>query len=104
MNTVTFFQNIITWLLADPSHLVVAATLADSLIPTPDPRTPIGKLYKVIELFALSFLHAKESGIPPNEQLEQQILAILAKQHVPAVALQAPAPVAEPAAPAVAPQ
>lgn len=99
MNTIQFLTSILNWLLADPSHIIVAATLADSLIPTPDPRTPIGKFYKVLELFALSFMHAKESGIPPNEQLEQQILAILAKQQIPVIPIQASAPVVAPVIP-----
>lgn len=82
MNTMQFLMAVISWLQADPSHVIVAATLADSLIPTPDPRTPVGKLYKVLELFALSFMHAKETGVPPMppDALAEQVAALLAKK------------------------
>lgn len=99
MNTMEFLTAAVNWLAADPSHVIVAATLADSLIPTPDPRTPLGKLYKVLELFALSFMHAKETGIPPMspEALAEQVAAVLERKKN---AAQVPAPVVpNPAAP-----
>lgn len=106
MNTMQFLMAVLNWLQADPSHVIVAATLADSLIPTPDPRTPLGKLYKVLELFALSFMHAKETGIPPMsaEALAEQVAAVLERKknaaQVPTLVVN-PAPAAPiPAAPA----
>lgn len=64
MNTVQFFQGLLDWLLADPSHIVVAASVMAMVIPTPDPTTPWGKAFKVIDVLACNVLHAKEQGVP----------------------------------------
>lgn len=62
MTTMQFLTAVLSWLQADPTHVAVACALANSFIPTPNPNTPLGKIYKILELCALSFLHAKESG------------------------------------------
>ena len=99
MNTVQFLMAIVNWLQADPSHVMVAASAIAMVTPTPDPKTPFGKIYKLVELLALNVLHAKESGVTA-EGLAVQVAALLAqKQTQPAV----PAAPAVPAVPAVAP-
>jgi hypothetical protein len=92
MTTIDFVQNMISWLAADPTHIVAAAALLNSIIPTPDPATPAGKIYKVLELLALSFLRAKETGIPPQSPaaLADQIAEAIAKKSVPAPTPGAP--------------
>jgi hypothetical protein len=65
MTTLQFFTGLLDWLLADPSHIVAAASALAAIIPTPDPATPLGKLYKLVDLFALNVLHAKETGMRP---------------------------------------
>ncbi len=62
MTTLQFITGLLDWLLADPSHIVTAAAALAAATPTPDPNTPWGKLYKVLDIFALNFLHAKDSG------------------------------------------
>jgi hypothetical protein len=65
MTTVQFLQSVLDWLLADPSHIVVAASAIAALTPCPDPSTLAGKLYRVIDILALNILRAKEGGAPP---------------------------------------
>jgi hypothetical protein len=79
MNTIQFLMMIVNWLQADPSHIVVTASALAALTPTPDASTTAGKIYKVLDLLALNFLHAKDSGVNTAD-LETQVLAILAKQ------------------------
>ena len=62
MTTIAFVQSAIDWLLADPSHVVLAASVLAALIPTPDPNTLIGKLYRVIDILAINILRAKQTG------------------------------------------
>jgi hypothetical protein len=76
MNTITFVNTVINWLLADPSHVVVAASALAALTPTPAPNTPYGKLYRLLDLFALNFMHAKSSGVALPD-VAQQVAAIL---------------------------
>ncbi len=64
MTTIQFFTGLLDWLLADPSHIVTAASALAAITPTPDPATPWGKAYRLIDLFALNVLHAKDSGKP----------------------------------------
>lgn len=82
MNTIQFLTAIFNWLQADPTHVVAAAALLNSIIPTPDPATPVGKAYKVLEMLALSFLRAKETGIPAQSPaaLADQIAEAIAKK------------------------
>lgn len=82
MNTLQFLTAILNWLQADPTHVVAAAALLNSVIPTPDPLTPAGKAYKVLELIALSFLRAKETGIkaPSAPDLADQVAEAIAKK------------------------
>lgn len=82
MNTMQFVMEVLNWLQTDPSHIVVAAAVLRSMTPTPDPSTPQGKAYQIIELFALSFMHAKDTGVPAKT-LEDQVNAILEKQKTP---------------------
>ncbi len=62
MNTIQFLSAVLDWLLADPAHIVVAASIIAALTPTPDPGSIGGKLYKVVDLLALNILRAKEGG------------------------------------------
>lgn len=97
MNTMQFLMAILNWLQADPSHIVVAASALAALTPTPAPNTPWGRVYKMLELLALNFLHAKETGVN-TASVAQEVIAILSKMKPPAPTA---APVATPpAAPA----
>jgi hypothetical protein len=62
MNTIQFLSAVLDWLLADPAHIVVAASIVAALTPTPDPGSIGGKFYKVVDLLALNILRAKEGG------------------------------------------
>jgi hypothetical protein len=64
MTTFESVTSLLDWLLADPSHIVTAASFLAALIPTPDPRTAWGKVYRLIDLLALNVLRAKETGLP----------------------------------------
>lgn len=64
MTTLQFVQSVLDWLLADPAHVIAAASTLAAMTPTPDPGTVRGKLYRVLEIFALNFLHAKDTGTP----------------------------------------
>lgn len=94
MNTTQFLMAVLNWLQADPSHALVAASAFAALTPTPSPNTVWGRVYKVIDLLALNFMHAKETGVNAASVAEE-VAAILAKQSAPAQA---------PAVPAVVPQ
>ncbi|XPV77724.1 MAG: hypothetical protein ACNI27_07335 [Desulfovibrio sp.] len=56
-------------ILAMLGAIVSVASLFVAGTPTPDPATPLGKAYKLIEWAALNFGKAKESGksmsVPP---------------------------------------
>lgn len=71
MNTIQFFQAVLNWLLADPSHLVVAASVIAAATPTPNPNTIGGKVYKILDTLALNVVHAKQTGVTPAEALMQ---------------------------------
>lgn len=88
MNTMQFLNAVLTWLQGDPTHVMAAAALLNSIIPTPNPTTPVGKAYKVIEMLALCFLRAKETGVP------QQTPAALADQIAEAIAKRSAVPAA----------
>lgn len=60
MNTVNLVQAILNWVLSDPSHIVAAASGLAAITPTPAANTWAGQLYKILDLFALNFLHAKD--------------------------------------------
>ena len=62
MTTEQFIQTLLDWLLADPSHLVSAASALAAMTPTPAANTLAGKLYQIVDILALNFLHAKDSG------------------------------------------
>lgn len=68
MTTVQSLSALLDWLLADPAHIVLAASIVAALTPTPDPASIQGKLYRVIDLLALNVLHAKEGGALPPAQ------------------------------------
>lgn len=88
MTTMQFLNAVLNWLQGDPTHVMAAAALLNSIIPTPNPSTPVGKFYKVIEMMALCFLRAKESGVPAQTPaaLADQIAEAIAKKS----AVQAP--------------
>jgi len=66
MTTFQSVTSLLDWLLADPSHIITAASFLAALIPTPDPSTNWGKAYRLIDLLAVNILHAKETGLPPT--------------------------------------
>ena len=78
MNTMQFFNAIVQWLSADPSHVVVLASALAALTPTPNPTTTAGKLYKLLDLFALNFMHAKSTGVTIDSVAAQ--VAVLLEQ------------------------
>lgn len=82
MNTIQFVMMIVNWVSADPSHVVVVASAIAALTPTPDPATNAGKLYRMLDLLALNFLHAKSTGVSVND-VATQVAAILEKKAVP---------------------
>ena len=90
MNTMQFVQMILNWLQADPAHVWLAFAALSALTPTPDPNTPLGKLYKVVDALALNVLHAKETGasVAPDA-LASQVAAIL-EQKKPAAPVTPP--------------
>lgn len=77
MNTVQFFTALFNWLLADPVHLTFAAGVAAMVTPTPNPATLWGKAYKVLDIFALNWLRAKETG-KVDPAVAQQVAALQA--------------------------
>lgn len=76
MNTIQFLMAILNWLQADPSHVVVLASALAALTPTPAPNTLAGRVYKLLDLFALNFMHAKSTGVALPD-VAQQVAAIL---------------------------
>jgi hypothetical protein len=90
MNTLQFLQDVLNWLLADPSHIVVAASAVAAVTPTPDPSSTAGKLYKVIDTFALNVLHAKSTGITPAQAATQIAYLMTQAQQAKQPAVQSP--------------
>jgi len=78
MTTIDFFNSVVNWLSSDVSHVVVLASALAALTPTPAPGTTAGKLYKIIDLFALNFMHAKSTGVTVDSVAEQ--VAVLLEQ------------------------
>ena len=78
MNTLQFLQEVYNWLMASPANIVAAASILAAITPTPNPNTPVGKAYKVLELLAFNFLHAKDTGVTAAQAL-QQVQQILEK-------------------------
>lgn len=97
MNTLQFGMAVLDWLQADPSHVVAAASVVAALTPTPVPGTLYAKIYKIVDLFAVNVLKAKDTGVTPAAVAEQ-IATLLATQAIPKVTVAAPQPT--PAAPA----
>lgn len=62
MTTLDFINQVLDWELADPTHIIATAGAFAALTPTPDPNSPLGKIYKIVEIFALNFLNAKDTG------------------------------------------
>jgi hypothetical protein len=63
MNSVQFVTAVADWLLADPAHIVLAASALAALTPTPEPGSLAGKLYRIVDLLALNVLRAKDQGV-----------------------------------------
>lgn len=84
MTTIQFLNAVLAWIQADPTHVVFAAAFLNSIIPTPNPATPVGKAYKILEMVAMCFLRAKESGVPAQTPaaLADQIAEAIAKRSV----------------------
>ena len=66
MTTFQSVTSLLDWLLADPSHIVTAASFLAALIPTPAPETNWGKAYRLVDLLAVNILHAKDTGRTPT--------------------------------------
>lgn len=64
MTTVQFLNAVLDWLLADPAHVAVAASVIAAATGTPNPNTWQGKLYRVLDLIAINIGKAKETGSP----------------------------------------
>lgn len=79
MSTIQFLNSILSWLESDPSHVVVLASALAALTPTPCPNTLAGRIYKMLDVLALNFMHAKSTGVVPSD-VAQQVAAILAHQ------------------------
>ncbi|HEY1722539.1 MAG TPA: hypothetical protein VGG27_14950 [Magnetospirillaceae bacterium] len=60
MTTVQFAQSVLDWLLADPTHIVTAASMIAALTPSPNPNSVAGKFYRVVDILALNILRAKD--------------------------------------------
>lgn len=43
------------------------ASVFTAATPTPDPQSPLGRLYRIVELVALVAGRAKDTGIPPGQ-------------------------------------
>lgn len=104
MNTLQFGLAVLDWLQADPSHVVVAASVVAAVTPTPTPGTVYAKIYKIVDLFAANVFRAKDTGVTPA-QVAEQVAVLLAQRAVVVPAAPAPAQVAPavPAVPAAAP-
>lgn len=77
MTTLQFLNALLNWLLADPVHLTFAAGVVAMITPTPNPATWAGKAYRVLDIFALNFLRAKETG-KVDPAVAQQVAALQA--------------------------
>ena len=66
MTSLQFLDAVLDWLLADPAHVVLAASAVAALTPTPDPNSLAGKLYRVIDILALNVLRAKATTNEPS--------------------------------------
>lgn len=64
MNTIDFIRALADWLLADPTHLVAAASGLAAAIPTPAAGSLGAKLFKILDILAINIIHAKETGEP----------------------------------------
>ncbi len=97
MTTLQFISGLLDWLLADPSHIVAAASALAAATPTPAPNSVWGKLYQVLDIFALNILHAKDGGgvnVPPPKPAGAVVALLLAGiVSVSACANQSPATV-----------
>lgn len=97
MTTLGFLQAVADWLLADPSHIAVAAAVLAAVTPTPNPDSLAGKFYRIVDLLAFNFLHAKESGVAVPQHVDLEALALtlakaLAAQPAPAAAVSEATP------------
>ena len=84
MTSQAFLSTVLDWLLADPTHIVAAASGLAALIPTPPPASIAGKLYQIIDILALNILHAKEPGPLPPPGNDPKIPPAAGAQLVPA--------------------
>ncbi len=69
MTSLQFLQSILDWLLADPAHVVLAASVIAAVTPNPDPNSVLGKLYRVVDILALNILRAKSPASIPTVAL-----------------------------------
>lgn len=59
---------LLDWLTSDPAHIMVTASAIAAVTPTPNPASVFGKLYRVLEILALNFFKAKDTGaVAPKE-------------------------------------
>lgn len=86
MNTLQFVMSVLDWLQASPANIVVAANVIALATPTPNPNTPLGRVYKIVDLLALNVLHAKETGVNTATVAEEVAQIFLAKQKAAAPA------------------
>jgi hypothetical protein len=64
-------QNIIT----AATTVVTIASAVCAILPTPNPTTTLGKIYRLIEMAALTFGKAKQTGIPAVDEAVKLALA-----------------------------
>lgn len=55
--------------------VVTAASAICAMTPTPDPKTPLGKVYHVIEVAGLLVGKAKQTGMVPDNKVVDAIEA-----------------------------
>jgi|HubBroStandDraft_2_1064218.scaffolds.fasta_scaffold50385_5 hypothetical protein len=72
-------QQITAWIQANWAYVIAAASLFTAITPTPNPTTPWGKIYRVLDALALNVLHSKQTGVPAAQAL-QQVAAALEKE------------------------
>lgn len=100
MMTMEFFQAVANWELADIAHPVVTCAALAALTPTPKPGTFLAKAYRVLDVVALNFLHAKSTGVTPAS-LAQEVAPLLMAQLTKSVdgstGVQAVQPAVQPA-------
>lgn len=78
--------------------VVTAASAVCAMTKTPDPATPLGKLYRGIEIAALLVGKAKDAGVMPSDPAADKLAAgaeaaaaeILAAPAAPAAAAEPP--------------